>query len=74
MSKANSNTRQGSYKSNTINTEDSRMRRRKVTIELRKSKREEQMFKRRNINDEDLTPPPMELNDQSDGDAKGYPM
>ncbi|XP_017005768.1 importin subunit alpha [Drosophila takahashii] len=65
MSKADSNSRQGSYKSNTINTQDSRMRRHEVTIELRKSKKEDQMFKRRNINDEDLTSPLKELNGQS---------
>ncbi|KAH8314797.1 hypothetical protein KR074_011220 [Drosophila pseudoananassae] len=61
----NSNSRQGSYKSNTINTQDSRMRRHEVTIELRKSKKEDQMFKRRNINDEDLTSPLKELSGQS---------
>ncbi|KAH8287859.1 hypothetical protein KR018_003147 [Drosophila ironensis] len=65
MSKAESNPRQGSYKSNTINTQESRMRRHEVTIELRKSKKEDQIFKRRNINEEDLTSPLKELNGQS---------
>lgn len=41
------------------------MRRHEVTIELRKSKKEDQLFKRRNINDEDLTSPLKELNGQS---------
>ncbi|XP_030377023.1 importin subunit alpha [Scaptodrosophila lebanonensis] len=65
MNKTDTSTRQGAYKSNSINTQDSRMRRHEVTIELRKSKKEDQMFKRRNINDEDLTSPLKELNGQS---------
>ncbi|EDW03134.1 importin subunit alpha [Drosophila grimshawi] len=65
MSKSEASARQGHYKANTLNTQDSRMRRHEVTIELRKSKKEDQMFKRRNINDDDLTSPLKELNGQS---------
>ncbi|XP_017859998.1 PREDICTED: importin subunit alpha [Drosophila arizonae] len=65
MNKSDANTRQGHYKANTLNMQDSRMRRHEVTIELRKSKKEDQLFKRRNINDEDLTSPLKELNGQS---------
>ncbi|KAH8301007.1 hypothetical protein KR044_010588 [Drosophila immigrans] len=56
MNKADGSPHQGHYKANsTLNTQDSRMRRHEVTIELRKSKKEDQMFKRRNIDDEDVT-------------------
>lgn len=41
------------------------MRRHEVTVELRKSKKEDQMFKRRNIKDEDLTSPIKDVNGQS---------
>ncbi|KAM7354079.1 karyopherin subunit alpha [Cochliomyia hominivorax] len=58
-------TRQGAYKSNSINTNESRLRRHEVTVELRKSKKEDQMFKRRNINEEDITSPLKESNGQS---------
>ncbi|XP_034474988.1 importin subunit alpha [Drosophila innubila] len=65
MNKSEGSAHQGHYKANTLNTQDSRMRRHEVTIELRKSKKEDQMFKRRNINDEDLTSPLKEVNGQS---------
>ncbi|XP_068151031.1 importin subunit alpha [Drosophila tropicalis] len=65
MNRPEANSRLSSYKSNSINTQDSRVRRHEVTIELRKSKKEDQMFKRRNINDEDLTSPLKEPNGQS---------
>ncbi|XP_005185058.1 importin subunit alpha [Musca domestica] len=64
MSKAEAS-RQGAYKSNSINTNESRLRRHEVTVELRKSKKEDQMFKRRNINEEDITSPLKESNGQS---------
>ncbi|XP_037959974.1 importin subunit alpha [Teleopsis dalmanni] len=64
MSKADSN-RQGSYKSNTINTQESRHRRHEVTIELRKSKKEDQLFKRRNINEDEVVSPLKENTGQS---------
>lgn len=41
------------------------MRRHEVTVELRKSKKEDQLFKRRNINDEDIVSPLKESNSQS---------
>ncbi|XP_067621295.1 importin subunit alpha [Eurosta solidaginis] len=58
-------TRQSSYKSNSINTQESRMRRHEVTVELRKSKKEDQLFKRRNITEEDIVSPLKESNNQS---------
>lgn len=57
--------RQNSYKSNSINTTESRMRRHEVTVELRKSKKEDQLFKRRNIKEDDLTSPLKDSNGQS---------
>lgn len=42
-----------------------RTRRHEVTIELRKSKKEDQLFKRRNINEDDLISPLKEYNGQS---------
>ncbi|XP_053959095.1 importin subunit alpha [Anastrepha ludens] len=64
MSKSDAS-RLSSYKSNSINTQDSRMRRHEVTVELRKSKKEDQLFKRRNINEEDIVSPLKESNAQS---------
>ncbi|KAI9583927.1 importin subunit alpha [Glossina fuscipes] len=57
--------RQGSYKSNTINTDESRLRRHEITVELRKSKKEDHLFKRRNIKEDDLVSPLKEPNSQS---------
>ncbi|XP_011188423.1 importin subunit alpha [Zeugodacus cucurbitae] len=64
MSKSDTS-RLNSYKSNSINSQESRMRRHEVTVELRKSKKEDQLFKRRNINDEDIVSPLKESNNQS---------
>lgn len=41
------------------------MRRHEVTIELRKSRKEDQIFKRRNINEDDVTSPLKDVNGQS---------
>lgn len=49
--------RLNSYKNNTIDTNESRLRRHEVTVELRKSKKEDHLLKRRNINEEDPTSP-----------------
>ncbi|KAI9590476.1 importin subunit alpha-like [Glossina fuscipes] len=49
--------RLNSYKTNTIDTNESRLRRHEVTVELRKSKKEDHLLKRRNINEEDVTSP-----------------
>lgn len=57
--------RQNSYKNHSINTNESRMRRHEFTLELRKAKKEDQMFKRRNINEDDITSPLKEVNGQS---------
>uniref|UniRef100_A0A1B0FLY8 Importin subunit alpha n=1 Tax=Glossina morsitans morsitans TaxID=37546 RepID=A0A1B0FLY8_GLOMM len=57
--------RQGSYKSNTINTDESRLRRHEITVELRKSKKEDHLLKRRNIKEDDLISPLKEPNSQS---------
>ncbi|XP_004527197.1 importin subunit alpha [Ceratitis capitata] len=54
-----------SYKSSIRSATDSRMRRHEVTVELRKSKKEDQLFKRRNINEEDIVSPLKENNVQS---------
>uniref|UniRef100_A0A1A9WCB0 Importin subunit alpha n=1 Tax=Glossina brevipalpis TaxID=37001 RepID=A0A1A9WCB0_9MUSC len=57
--------RKNSYKSNAINTDDSRSRRHTVIVELRKSKKEDHLFKRRNINENDLVSPIKESDCQS---------
>ncbi|XP_055904955.1 importin subunit alpha [Eupeodes corollae] len=57
--------RQNAYKNNSINSQEMRMRRHEVTIELRKSKKEDQLFKRRNINEDDVVSPLKEVNGQS---------
>uniref|UniRef100_A0A1A9VIL1 Importin subunit alpha n=1 Tax=Glossina austeni TaxID=7395 RepID=A0A1A9VIL1_GLOAU len=49
--------RLNSYKNNTIDTNESRLRRHEVTVELRKSKKEDHLLKRRNINEEDQSSP-----------------
>uniref|UniRef100_A0A1A9WKF3 Importin subunit alpha n=1 Tax=Glossina brevipalpis TaxID=37001 RepID=A0A1A9WKF3_9MUSC len=56
--------RQSSYKSNAINTNESRLRRHEITVELRKSKKEDHLFKRRNIKEDDLVSPLKEPNGQ----------
>ncbi|TDG39269.1 hypothetical protein AWZ03_014309 [Drosophila navojoa] len=65
MNKSDADTRQGQYKANNINTQDSRMRRHEVTIELRKSKKDDQLFKRRNVTEEDVSTPSKELKGKS---------
>lgn len=64
MSKSEA-TRLAAFKSNSITSQDSRTRRHEVTVELRKSKKEDQLFKRRNINEEEITSPLKESNNQA---------
>lgn len=55
---AENNGRRQAYKNFTKNSDELRMRRHEVTIELRKSKKDEQLQKRRNIGiDDDYTSP-----------------
>lgn len=42
-----------------------RVKRHEITVELRKSKKEDQMLKRRNINEDELTSPLKDANGQS---------
>lgn len=68
MSKSNENPRQGLFKANTLNIEDSRLRRHEVSVEIRKLNREKQLLKRRNIifNDDEMKDqPPKFVNGQS---------
>lgn len=65
MSENASGARLNSYKNHGKNTQEMRMRRHEVTVELRKSRKEDQLFKRRNIDEEDLTSPLKDSNGQS---------
>lgn len=59
------NTRIQLYKSSAIGKEELRNRRHEVTVELRKNKKDDQLFKRRNINEEEITSPLKDQNGQS---------
>lgn len=49
MNKSNENPHQGLFKANTLNIQESRLRRHEVAVEIRKLSREKQLQKRRNI-------------------------
>lgn len=65
MAENGNGTRIQSYKNSSKSTQEMRTRRHEVTVELRKNKKEDQMFKRRNINDDDIISPLKEYNGQS---------
>lgn len=61
----NAASRLASYKNHSKNSQEMRMKRHEVTVELRKTKKEDQMFKRRNIDVEEALSPLQENNGQS---------
>ncbi|XP_055381989.1 importin subunit alpha [Condylostylus longicornis] len=65
MSENSTNSRIQLYKNSSKGREELRNRRHEFTVELRKNKKDDQLFKRRNINEEEVTSPLKDHNGQS---------